>query len=188
MIQPCRLAHPQKGLSIDRRWIGDVGKGAHRVSSCLPYPFSAHRQAVGALILGQAGDRHADKGDDGDHLSDRANGHVSDHVSDRGHDCGRDHSYAAGRSWQDDMPRCRNDHKARNLQRYFPGRKRLFPRHDGDGFPAPTQPLLQSPEPAPDIYTWRNSYCCFHAEFPTLYQQRWQSPLGGHLDLSLIHI
>ena len=90
MIQPRRLTHPQKGFSIDRRRIGDVGKGAHRVSSCLPCPFSAHRQAVGALILGQAGDRHADKGDDGDHVSDRANGHVSD----RGHD----HGYAAGRS------------------------------------------------------------------------------------------
>ena len=94
MIQPCRLTYPQKGFSINRRRIGDVGKGTHRVSSRLPCPFSAHRQAVGALILGQAGDRHADKGDDGDHVSDRANGHVNDHVSDRGHD----HGYAAGRS------------------------------------------------------------------------------------------
>ena len=96
MIQPRRLANPQKGFSIDHRRIGDVGEGAHRVSSCLPCPFSAHRQAVGALILGQAGDRHADKGDDGDHVSDRANGHVNDHVSDR--DRGHDHGYAAGRS------------------------------------------------------------------------------------------
>ena len=84
MIQPRRLTHPQKGFSIDRRRIGDVGKSAHRVSSCFPCPFSAHRQAVGALILGQAGDRHADKGDDGDHVSDR--------------DRDRGHGYAAGRS------------------------------------------------------------------------------------------
>ena len=72
--------------------IGDVGKGAHRVSSCLPCPFSAHRQAVDALILGQAGDRYADRGDDG--------GHVHGHANDRG----SDHDYAAGQSWQDGMP------------------------------------------------------------------------------------
>ena len=90
MIQPCRLTYPQKGFSIKRRRIGDVGKGAHRVSSCLPCPFSAHRQVVDALILGQEGDRPADRGDDGGH----AHGHVHDHANDRV----SDHGYAAGQS------------------------------------------------------------------------------------------
>ena len=117
-----------------------------------PHLFSAAYDC--ALIQGQEGAWHVDKGDDDAH--DHGHVNVNDHAHVRDHDDGDgDHLDRGG------MPLCRNLGTSCNLRYESLGLMRPYLRHDGDGFLAANRLLLQSQVPQHDIYIKSNSYDCY---------------------------